>query len=323
MKKKVIPFLLFAFLTTNIWATGEDIPFLTGRVNDNAQILTEETRQFLSESLKAHEVRTTNQIAILTISTIDGENIEDYAFRVFREWKLGQKDKNNGILIVIVPNDRKMRIEVGYGLEATLTDLMAGRIIRNIMTPNFKNGNYDKGLKDGTLAVIEILEGSSPEEAAGMENEDNSSSGNGLSALDDTGLSIMERILIGAFIFGIIGIFTILGIVTPGFGWFLYIFLIPFWAMFPIIVVGTKGAFVIFIIYLIVFPVAKLILKNAQWYQNAKNDLRTKGKASIGGFVFSSGGSGGSWSSGSSSSGSSSFSGGGGSSGGGGASGSW
>jgi len=124
----------------------------------------------------------------------------------------------------------------------------------------------------------------------------------------------------GAFIFGIIGLFTLIGIMTPGFGWFMYLFLIPFWAMFPIVVLGTRGALVCFILYLVIYPASKLYLKRTEWYKKAKEDLKNKGKASIGGFTFTSGGSGGSWSSGGSSGG---FSGGGGSSGGGGASGSW
>jgi uncharacterized protein len=110
----------------------------------------------------------------------------------------------------------------------------------------------------------------------------------------------------------------VIGVLTPGVGWFLYFFLIPFWATFPIIVLGTGGALSCLITYIIAFPIAKLLLKNTDWYKKAKKDLRTKGSASIGGFNLSSGGSGSSWSSGSSS-----FSGGGGSSGGGGASGSW
>lgn len=124
----------------------------------------------------------------------------------------------------------------------------------------------------------------------------------------------MTRILIGAFIFSIIGLFTIIGIITPGVGWFLYFFLIPFWAMFPIIVLGVRGAFICLVTYLVIFLVAKLRLKHSKWYKKARTGLRTKGRASIGGFMFNSGSSGGSWSSG--------FSGGGGSSGGG-CSGSW
>ncbi len=203
--------LFIALLATTWVSNAADAPYLTGRVTDNAQILSENTRNSLTETLKEHEATTTNQIVILTIPSLEGENIEDFANKVFNEWKLGQKDKDNGILIVVVPDERKMRIEVGYGLEGTLTDLSAGRIIREIMTPRFRDGDFDGGITDGTLAVISVLTG---------------------------------------------------------------------------------------------------------------KDLRTKGKASIGGFAFTSGSSGGSWSSGSSGSGGG-FSCGGGSSGGGGASGGW
>ena len=126
------------------------------------------------------------------------------------------------------------------------------------------------------------------------------------------------RILLGAFIFGIIGLFTVIGVMTPGVGWFLYVFLIPFWAMFPIIIVGVKGALVLLGIYVVGYPIAKIILSRQEWYAKAAKDLKTRGSTSIGGFVVSSRGG-----SSSSSSGGGGFSGGGGSSGGGGASGSW
>jgi uncharacterized protein len=321
MKKVCISLLVF--ICSAISASfAADIPYLTGRVNDNAQILSEETRKSLTEVLKQHEERTTNQVVILTIPSLEGENIEDYSNKVFNEWKLGQKEKNNGILIVVVPGERKMRIEVGYGLESTLPDISAGQIIRNIMTPKFKQGDYNGGITDGTQAVVSILDGKQiPELAAASTNEtETSSAESGNSGLDAPDMPITTRILIGAFIFGIIGLFTFIGIVTPGVGWFLFVFLIPFWAMFPIMVVGSKGALIILIIYLVLYPSVKLYLGKKEWYKKAKHDLHTKGRASIGGFVMTSGGSGGSWSSGGSSGG---FSGGGGSSGGGGASGSW
>jgi uncharacterized protein len=129
------------------------------------------------------------------------------------------------------------------------------------------------------------------------------------------------RILLGAFIFGIIGLFTVLGVVTPGMGWFLYVFLIPFWAMFPIIVVGVRGALVLLGIYVVGFPLAKLYLRSRPGYAKAAADLKRTGHATFGGMVITSGGGSSSGSSGSSSGGG--FSGGGGSSGGGGASGSW
>ena len=313
MKTTTTLLLLPLVLLTNSILSAAEIPYLTGRVTDNAQILSETSRQSITESLKKHEARTSNQIVVLTVPSINGESIEDYAVEVFEAWKLGQKGKDNGILIVVVPNDRRMRIEVGYGLEGILTDGTAGQIIQSVMTPRFKDGDYDGGITDGVRAVMNVLEGGElPEIESGTSGK---SFGLNIEAPD---LPLKERILMGAFIFGIIGLFTMVGVCTPGIGWFLYLFLIPFWATFPIIVLGTEGAFVCFITYVIGFPIAKLTLKNTTWYKKANKDLRSKGRASIGGFRISSGRSGSSWSSGSSS-----FSGGGGSSGGGGASGSW
>jgi uncharacterized protein len=315
MKMRVIFFLLPVLLFIGSELFGADIPYLTGRITDNAQLLSPAASQSLSESLQAHETRTGNQIAVLTIPTLDGESIEDYAVRVFKSWKLGQKDKDNGVLIVVVPNDRRMRIEVGYGLEGTLTDATAGRIIQHIMTPKFKNGDYEGGIADGASAVMEVLEGGKlPDSAVNADKGQNSD----FFEMEGPELSIQERILLGAFIFGIIGLFTVIGIVMPGAGWFLYFFLIPFWASFPMVILGVGGAYFCLITYLIGFPVIKFFVRKTDWYKKADLDLRTKGHASIGGFSFSSSSSGSSWSSGGSS-----FSGGGGSSGGGGASGSW
>jgi uncharacterized protein len=319
MKKYLYPVLIFVMLSAAFSVFAADIPYLNGRVTDNAQILSGETRKSITLRLKAHEEKTTNQIAVLTVPTLGGVGIEEYAINVFKEWKLGQKGKDNGILVIVAPKDRRMRIEVGYGLEGTMPDGVAGGIIRNVMTPHFKNSDYNKGIDEGVQAIISVLEGGkAPDKTSGAGSAVKKSSGFNLETPD---MSLTERILIGAFIFGIIGLFTIVGILTPGVGWFLYLFLIPFWAMFPIIVVGSTGALYMLITYLVVFPIAKLLFKNSDWYNRAANDLKTKGKASIGGFTLTSGGSGGSWSSGSS--GGSSFSGGAGSSGGGGSSGSW
>jgi uncharacterized protein len=311
--------LIAAILSAAMIAFGADVPFLAGRVTDNAEILSPGMRSSLTEKLKSHEDRIGNQIAVLTVPTLGGESIEEYAVAVFAAWKLGKKGKDNGVLIIVVPNERRMRIEVGYGLEGTLTDGAAGRIIRNAMAPRFKAGDYDGGVEAGVKNVISVLEGGKvpdvEEKAAGKTPE---SSGVQINGSD---ITITERILFGAFIFGIIGLFTVIGILAPGVGWFLYFFLIPFWAMFPIIVVGTTGALYMLVIYLVVFPIAKLLLAKSALVKKMEEGFSTKGRASIGGFTVSSGSSGGS--SGSSFSSSSSFSGGGGSSGGGGASGSW
>lgn len=315
MSRKLYLTLFWILICIVSSSAAMDVPYLTGRVTDNAQILSDDTIKNIGDLLKAHEEKTTNQIAVLTVASLDGTGIEEYANKVFNTWKLGQKGKNNGVLILVAPKDRRMRIEVGYGLEGTLTDGMAGGIIRDIITPHFKSGDYNKGVEEGVRAVVTVLEGGKvPQTLKGDAAVEKSSD-----FLKGPDLSITERILIGAFIFGIIGLFTVIGVLTPGVGWFLYFFLIPFWAMFPMIVVGTTGALYLLVTYLVGFPLAKLLLKNAGWYEKAARDLKEKGRASIGGFTLTSGGrSSGGWSSGGSG-----FSGGGGSSGGGGASGSW
>jgi uncharacterized protein len=321
MKKARLLIIVMAFLLVAPAACALDVPYLTGRVNDHATIINEDTRRSLSDLIKVHEDRTGNQIAVLTIPSLDGESIEDYASSVFEAWKLGQKGKDNGLLVIVAPRDRRMRIEVGYGLEGVMPDGLAGDIIRNVMTPRFKTDDYSGGIEAGVNAVIQVLEGGGAADIAGSTDGGNEAPSIFGSLERDPDLSLTERILLGAFIFGIIGMFTVLGILTPGAGWFLYVFLIPFWAMFPIVVLGSTVALYLLIAYLIGYPIAKLLIARTAWYGKAKKDLRDKGTASIGGFVISSGGAGGSWSSGDSGGGG--FSGGGGSSGGGGASGGW
>jgi uncharacterized protein len=320
-----------ATLSAALWLAATavqaaDVPYLSGRVVDEAEILSPAARERIVATSKSHEDKTTNQVVVLTVPTIGGESVEEYATRVFEAWKLGQKGKDNGVLVLVVPNDRKMRIEVGYGLEGTLPDVEAARIIRNRITPRFKAGDFEGGITDGVDAIVAVLEGRGG--AIGdVGGTTSPSTGKGI--FDSPQIAEFEgqlppwpmRILLGAFIFGVIGIFTIIGVVTPGMGWFLYVFLIPFWAMFPIIVVGIKGALVLLGIYVVGFPLAKLIVRSRPGYAKAAADLKRTGHATFGGMVITSGGSSSSGSSGGSSGGG--FSGGGGSSGGGGASGSW
>ncbi len=314
--------LTLALAFAAVCAFAVDIPYLTGRVTDNAQILSAEARESITARLKAHEEKTTNQIAVLTVPTLGGVNIEDYAASVFEAWKLGQMGKKNGILLLVAPLERRARIEVGYGLEGYINDGLAGGIIHNTLTPYFKKEDYDSGIEHSVREIIVLLEGGVP----GADDSHPSAAVSGKSSfhLEAPDMTLTERILIGTFIFGILGLFTVLGILTPGVGWFLYLFLIPFWAMFPMVIVGSTGALYLLIAYVTGFPVLKLLLKDSIWYQKAGESLKTKGGASIGGFTATSGGSGRfgrSWSSGSSRG--SGFSGGGGTSGGAGASGSW
>jgi uncharacterized protein len=298
-------------------AQRAEVPYLTGRVVDNAEILKPETRRRLADELQAHEKKTANQIGVLTVPTIHGESVEEYAVRVFEQWKLGQKGKDNGVLVLVVPQDRRMRIEVGYGLEGTLTDAAASRIVRDVMTPRFRSGDYDGGVSQGVAAIMAQLEGKGTAEGYAPEPQARQPE-----FIKAPQMSLPEKVLVGAFIFGIIGLFTFIGIITPGVGWFLYFFLIPFWAMFPVMIFGSGTTFYILIAYLAGFPIAKLLVSRSAGYRKAMEDFKKKGRASIGGFMW--GSSGGGWSSGGSwSSGGGGFSGGGGSSGGGGASGSW
>ena len=298
------------------WAA--DVPYLTGRVVDEANILSAGAKEKVTQLSAQREQASGDQIAVLTVPSLD-ESIEGYATRVFESWKLGQKGKDNGVLVIVAPNDRKMRIEVGYGLEGTLTDAAASRIIREAMTPQFKGGDFDGGVIAGVQAIVDTLEGRGDWGAAAPAGSA-STSKSSFASIDQQLPPWPMRILLGAFIFGIIGLFTFIGVMTPGMGWFLYFFLIPFWAMFPIIILGVKGALTLLAIYVVGFPIAKLIVSRQPWYAKAAQEMKTKGSTTIGGMVVSnrSGGGGGF-----SSSGGGGFSGGGGSSGGGGASGSW
>ncbi len=311
--------LLLAALAVGT-ALAADVPYLTGRVVDDAEILKPATRERVTAMAKAHEDKTTDQIVVLTIPTLGGESVEEFANRVFAAWKLGQKGRDNGVLVVVAPQDRRMRIEVGYGLEGTLTDVAASRIIRNVMTPAFKGGDFDRGVADGVAAIVAELEGRPAAAGASAAFADTSGGSARKPTFEFAGpdLPWYMRILLGCFIFGIIGIFTVVGVMTPGMGWFLYVFLIPFWAMFPIVVVGPQATVGLLALYVIGYPIAKLWLSRQPWYAKAAADLKTKGSATIGGMVITSGGS-----SSSSGGGGGGFSGGGGSSGGGGASGSW
>lgn len=311
---------LLGFCWPGLSAAGDTtFPYLSGRVVDQAEILSAPARERIGNMLQAHERATGNQIVVLTINGMGSESIEDFAVRVFESWKLGGREKDNGVLIVVAPQEHRMRIEVGYGLEGTLTDVAADRIIRNLMTPRFREGNYDVGVEAGATAVVQILEGRQP--AADAEWAAPAKPASGFH-VEPAPMPLAERVLISLFVFGIIGLFTFIGIVTPGgMGWFLYVFLIPFWSMFPMAIFGSHAALFIIGTYAVLYPVTKILIARLPWYLKAREDLKTKGVAQIGGMTIRPGGSGSSSSGGFSSGGG--FSGGGGRSGGGGASGSW
>jgi uncharacterized protein len=151
LKLVIVIFLGFFLLTLPVLA--QEFPQPTGYVNDFAQMLSSNYRQSLEEELVNFEKETTTEIAVVTINSLEGGSIEDYAVRLFEDWQIGKKEKDNGLLILIAKEDREMRIEVGYGLEPLITDGRAGRIIREQMRPDFREEDYDTGVR---LAIGQI-----------------------------------------------------------------------------------------------------------------------------------------------------------------------
>lgn len=130
-----------------------------GYVTDLAEILSPETESELEAVLADLETRTTSEIAVATVSSLDGDDVAVYANELFREWGIGQAETDNGILLLVAPNERLMRIEVGYGLEGAVPDITAGQIIDDIITPAFKAGDYDTGVQEGVAALVASVEG--------------------------------------------------------------------------------------------------------------------------------------------------------------------
>ncbi|QRG04978.1 TPM domain-containing protein [Xanthobacter dioxanivorans] len=132
-------------------------PALTGRVVDAAHVLPPATVAALDAKLAAQEAKATDQVVVATVPSLQGTSVEDYANRLFRFWQIGQAKKNNGVLLLVAPGERKVRIEVGYGLEGILTDAVSSTIIRNAVVPAFKAGDMAGGIVKGTDAILEIL----------------------------------------------------------------------------------------------------------------------------------------------------------------------
>ena len=136
-----------------------DVPPLTGRIVDLAHLLPADVAASLSAELAEHERKTGNQIAVLTLPSLEGEPLEEFSHRVSTTWKLGRKGTDNGVLVLVVPGERRIRIEVGYGLEGTLTDAKSSQIIRREIVPHFKVGDFAGGIAAGVKAITGTIEG--------------------------------------------------------------------------------------------------------------------------------------------------------------------
>lgn len=148
---------LILMLSISIPAVASDIPDATSDfyVNDFAGILSQSTKDYIIEANKDLNAKTGAQIVVTTIDTLDGEDIETYANEMFRSYGIGDREKNNGVLFLIVSGDRKLRIEVGYGLEGAINDAKAGRILDTYVIPSLQNDEWDKGILNGFQAIAE------------------------------------------------------------------------------------------------------------------------------------------------------------------------
>lgn len=286
-------------------AATAEIPFLSGRVNDYAELIDPETEDRIEGLLAAFEERTGAQIAVLTVVSLGGEPVEMYSLRVAETWGLGREEADDGVLFLVARDDRRMRIEVGYGLEADLTDAEAGRILRNVVTPRFQGGDFSGGIEAGVGAITGTLEGSieppvEVERVAGR-SRDREPRQNAVGVLV-------------ASVFSWTAIFAS-GVVS----WLVFLLLAPVWAALARAFLGAGYGFVGLGAWVAVFLLAKLLLATPagrRWLGSRRRSRRRAWGRGRGGGWSSGGWSGGGFSGGG-------FSGGGGSFGGGGASGSW
>jgi uncharacterized protein len=176
---------LFALvvLTSSCFAFALDVPPLRARVNDLAGMLSPEAAQALEQRLAAFEQETGHQIAVLTIPSLEGDAIENFSIRVAEAWKIGKKGFDNGAILVIAQKEKQLRIEVGYGLEGVLPDAIASRIIREVIVPRFRDGDFSGGIVAGVSAILQVTKGEPLPDTARSAIRQRSSQGGSLTSV--------------------------------------------------------------------------------------------------------------------------------------------
>ncbi len=193
----VCPFFLFAFVFfsgLSVLSALEVPKRPEGYVNDWAGLLSPAANADLEVQLRAFEDKTSNQVVVVTFPSLEGQSLEDFSMRLAEAWKIGQKGKDNGVIFLIFRDDRKMRIEVGYGLEGAFPDLVAGEIIRQVVAPDFRKGDTTRGIVAGVDAILRATQGEFK--------------GTPRSAQSD----VVPRLLLLIFIFGLFHILSRAGI---------------------------------------------------------------------------------------------------------------
>jgi uncharacterized protein len=293
-------------------ASALDVPFLSGRVNDLAGVLSADSKQRIEEELRRIEEEKGAQVAVLVIPALEGESLEEYSLRVAETWKLGRGRFDDGALLLIARDDRQMRLEVGYGLEPVLTDIASRRILDDVMRPRFRAGDFDGGVEGAVRAIGGLLRGEENVLPAPSERSD------GIEG-------VAPRVVMFLVFAVVIGIFSLVALATEGAGgWFLYLFLVPFWFAFPLAIFGAPMGAFFGLGWLLAFPpLHRLLRKKRKEGKLFKGTKWSTGGVPGGGWVWSTRGGGFGGSRGGWSGGGGGFRGGGGSFGGGGASGRW
>lgn len=198
---------LALLLSVGLAALAANFPALTGRVVDQADVIGAPARADLESKLADLESKSGIQLVVATVKSLEGQEIEPYANELFRTWKLGEKTKNNGVLLLVAPTEKRVRIEVGYGLEGTLTDALSKVIIANAITPRFKTGDFAGGITRGVDDIVTVL-------------TTNSSDWEKRPSLrvDSEPASAPVNWLVVVIVVGVIGLM----IVSPGFRWMVF-----------------------------------------------------------------------------------------------------
>ena len=234
-----------ALLLAASTAAALEVPYLGGRVNDLAGMLSDGFETRLASELAQLERDTGAQVVVLTVPSLEGDAIEDFAMRAAETWKLGHAGVDNGVLVVIARDERLVRIEVGYGLEGALTDVQSGRIIRNLMTPRFRAGDFDGGVAAAVGAIATAVRGEP------LDIPDRHGGGAG----ESSGLGAL--LLLG--LFGLPFINAALG-ARGAAGWILYLLLAPFFFIIPAAFLGAPAGVVAAVAWLVAFPILRAIL---------------------------------------------------------------
>jgi len=297
--------LLALALVAALPTAALEVPTYPERVNDRADMVDAATEARLSERLAALERSTGAQVVVLTVPSLEGEVLEDYSLRVAEQWGLGRADRDDGLLFLVARDDRKMRFEVGYGLEGTIPDVIAARILDGAVRPRFRDGDFGGGIEAGVEAVAGAIEG----DPGAVPPQRVADDGNDM--MGSQGLVLLFLFITVSFPFLTAGIFS-----KGCGGWMLFAFLSIFWAIFPLAALGLPWGLVPLGLWVLVGGILRLLFAGSRG-----DGLRQRNP-----WLVSSGRSGGGWSSrggGGGGFGGGGFSGGGGSFGGGGASSSW